>query len=351
VSRGTKIAVALVIGLVLLAIALWGIDFGEMQEEIARARPPWLVAGGALYLLAYAVRSLRWRLILRPVQAIGVGESFSILMAGYFLNYVIPIRAGEVAKSFFLKRLRGVPIATSLPTVFVDKLFELVSIVLVILLVPILSVHLEGPLAVLVFAVLAVFVVAVAVLVLAFRNEARTTALLCRLFAWLPRRAYARIAEWMGLFVRGMGVARHNARSLAPLLGLTAAAVLLDASYFLVMFRAFDIEVAFLRVLFGYTLLTLSYILPTPPAQIGYNELVIGLIFAGGLTGVAMPRDEVMAVVVVAHALTGLIITAVGLWAFWSMGIRVSESFRGAAGELEGAGRTSPGGGCREGGS
>jgi uncharacterized protein (TIRG00374 family) len=179
--------------------------------------------------------------------------------------------------------------------------------------------------------VLGVFVLAVAVLVLAFRDEAKTTALLCRLFAWLPRRAYKRISEWMGLFVRGMSVAEHNVRALPALLGLTALAVLIDACYFFLMFRAFGVEAAFLRVLFGYTLLTLSYILPTPPAQIGYNELVIGLIFAGGLAGRALGRDEVMAVVVVAHALTGLVITAVGLWGFWSMGIRVSESFRGGA--------------------
>lgn len=333
-TRGAKIAIALVIGLVLLVIALWGIDFGEMRGHIARARPAWLVGAAALYLLAYVVRSLRWRLILSPVQRITVGESFTMMMAGYFLNYVIPIRAGEVAKSFFLKRLKGVPIATSLPTVFVDKLLELVSIVLVLTLVPILSIDLEGPLAVLVFAVFGVFVLAVGILVLAFRDEEKTTALLCRLFAWLPRRAYRRISEWMGLFVSGMGVARHNARTLPPLLGLTGLAVVIDATYFLLMFRAFGIDVAFLRVLFGYTLLTLSYILPTPPAQIGYNELVIGLIFAGGLAGAAMPRGEVMAVVVVAHALTGLLITGVGLWSFWSMGIRVSESFRRTGGNL-----------------
>jgi uncharacterized protein (TIRG00374 family) len=138
VNRGVKLAIALVIGLVLLAISLWGIDFGEMRGHMARARPIWIVFAGALYLLAYVVRSLRWRLILSPVEKITVGESFSMMMAGYFLNYVIPIRAGEVAKSFFLKRLRGVPIATSLPTVFVDKLLELMSIMVVLLLVPIL---------------------------------------------------------------------------------------------------------------------------------------------------------------------------------------------------------------------
>lgn len=337
-TRRTKTVVAFIAGLVLLALALWGIDFGELREHISRAGPAWLAAASLLYVVAYVVRSLRWRLILSPVKRVTVGESFSMLMAGYFLNYVIPIRAGEVAKSFFLKRLKGVPVATSLPTVFVDKLLELVSIVLVLTLVPILSIDLEGSLAVLVYVVLGVFVFAVGILILAFRSEQATTRLLCTLFAWLPSRAYERLSEWLKLFVKGMGVARENVRALPSLLGLTGLAVLTDACYFFVMFRAFGIEVAFARVLFGYTLLTLSYILPTPPAQIGYNELVIGLIFAGGLAGAAISRGEVMAVVIVAHALTGLIITGVGLWSFWAMGIRVSDSFRGANRDSEPAG-------------
>ena len=337
-TRRTKTVVAFVAGLVLLALALWGIDLGEMRAHISRASAAWLVAASLLYVAAYVARSLRWRLILSPVKRVTVGESFSMLMAGYFLNYVIPIRAGEVAKSFFLKRLKGVPVATSLPTVFVDKLLELVSIVLVLTLVPILSIDLKGSLAVLVYVVLGVFVFAVGVLLLAFRSEQAATRVLCTLFAWLPSRAHERLSEWLKLFVKGMGVARENVRALPSLLGLTGLAVLIDACYFFLMFRAFGIEVAFLRVLFGYTLLTLSYILPTPPAQIGYNELVIGLIFAGGLAGAAISRGEVMAVIIVAHALTGLIITGVGLWSFWTMGIRVSDSFRGADRDSERAG-------------
>ena len=330
-SRRWKVAVTVAVGLLLLVLALWGVDLGEMRAHMAGA-DPWLITlAAALYLLSYFIRSLRWRLILRPVARVSVMESYSMLMAGYFLNYVIPVRAGEVAKSFFLRRLRGIPIAISLPTVFVDKLLEMVSIVFVVLMIPILSIQLSGALAGLVYVLLGLFALALAVLVLAYRRQEATTRLLCSAFAWLPRRIHGRISEWIGLFVKGMGVARHNARALAPLLGLTAASVLIDAAYFLLMFRAFSVDLGFVRVLFGYTLLTLSYILPTPPAQIGYNELVIGLIFAGGLAGAHVARDQVMAVVIVAHAITGLLITGVGLWGFWAMGIKVSDSFRTAA--------------------
>jgi len=329
VRRPVRIVLALAIGLVLLVLALYGVDVGRVRELMRGVRPLWLVAAGVIYLSAYFVRSLRWRLILRPVHRLAVSESFFMLMAGYFLNYVIPIRAGEVAKSFFLKKLKGVPIATSLPTVFLDKLMELVSIVLVVLMLPILSVSLSGALATLIYTVLAIFGLAIGLLVLAIRNERLAARILSGAFAWLPSRVSSRLSDWFELFVRGLGVVRHNVKAIWPLLGMTGLAVLLDAVYFWTMFWAFSIRVPFPMVLFGYTLLSLSYILPTPPAQIGYNEFVIGLIFAAGL---GLVRDEVSAVMILAHVLTGLIITAVGFWSFGAMSIRVGESFRRISG-------------------
>ncbi|MBD3367940.1 MAG: flippase-like domain-containing protein [Candidatus Eisenbacteria bacterium] len=326
--RSIRIILALGAGAALLALALHGIDVSEITENIGRADWRYLALGGLLYVVAYLVRSVRWRLILMPVTRVSVRDSFFMLMAGYFLNYVIPIRAGEIAKSFFLKRLKGIPIATSLPTVYVDKVFELVSIIFVVVAVPVLSIRVEGPLAVLIYSVLAIFLAAVGILILAFRRGEAATKLLCGLFSWLPSGPRARLTQWISLFVDGMGIARENVRTVVPLIGLTVAAVLIDASYFLMMFRAFAIDVPYVSVLFGYTLLTLSYILPTPPAQIGYNEFVIRLIFAGGIGVASIPKAEVMAVIIVAHALTGLIITGVGVGSFAAMGIKVSESFR-----------------------
>jgi uncharacterized protein (TIRG00374 family) len=328
VSRRAKTLTAWAVGVLLLLLALRGVDASRLRESITQASPGWLLVALAVYLSAYLVRSLRWRIILKPIQKVSVGESFSMMMAGYFLNYVIPVRAGELAKSFFLKKLHGTPIATSLPTVFVDKLFELLSVVLVIVMIPVLAVDLTAPLVAIVAIVLAVFLAAIALLVFAFRNEQATARVLSRLFAWLPARLHERLRVWLHLFVRGMAVAREHVRVLPVLVALTGAAVLLDATYFSLMFKAFSVDVAFPKVLFGYTLLSLSYILPTPPAQIGYNELVIGLIFAGGLAGPGTGRSEIMAVVVVAHALTGALIAAAGLWSFGAMGIRVSDSFR-----------------------
>ena len=339
-TRSWRVAAALAAGLVLLVLSLWGLDVDEIRRHIATAEPGWLAAGAVLYLVSYFVRSIRWRLVLSPVERITVVESYAMMMAGYFLNYVIPVRAGEVAKPFFLKRLKGTPIATSLPTVFIDKLLEFVSIVLIVAMIPLLSIRLDGPVAALILALLGIFLLALALLAVAFARREATTRILCKMIAWLPYRTADRLSGWIALFVKGMGVARENMRALPALMGLTILAVLLDAAYFQMMFRAFSVDVGFAKVVFGYTLLTLSYILPTPPAQIGYNELVIGLIFAGGLAGPGVGRGDVMPVVIVAHAITGLLITVVGLGSFWRMGIRVTESFARAGAAADGRAET-----------
>jgi len=107
-SRPLRIAIVCVAGVVLLAVALRGVDLSRVRALVAGVRPGWVAAALAVYVSAYVLRALRWRLILKPVARVRVPESFFMLMAGYFVNYIVPVRAGEVAKAFFLKRLKGV---------------------------------------------------------------------------------------------------------------------------------------------------------------------------------------------------------------------------------------------------
>jgi len=91
------------------------------------------------------------------------------------------------------------------------------------------------------------------------------------------------------------------------------------------MFRAFAQVIPFPIILFGYTLIYLSYILPTPPAQIGSNELIMVLVFSVGL---GLNKDMVSAVMAFAHLLTGLLIVIVGLISFSYIGVNIADTFR-----------------------
>ena len=76
----------------------------------------------------------------------------------------------------------------------------------------------------------------------------------------------------------------------------------LDALFCLLAFRAVGVTVPVLVVLYGYTLFNLSFILPSPPGQVGSNELIGLLIFSGVFR---VSRAGVGAMFLFSHPWTG----------------------------------------------
>jgi len=72
-----------------------------------------------------------------------------------------------------------------------------------------------------------------------------------------------------------------------------------------------------LKVLFGYTLINLSYALPQPPAQLGSNEWMMIIIFSAGF---ALTKDSASAIMAFAHVLTAVLIGITGLIAILGSG-------------------------------
>jgi uncharacterized protein (TIRG00374 family) len=92
-------------------------------------------------------------------------------------------------------------------------------------------------------------------------------------------------------------------------LGFTILGVILDGLYFWLIFRAFEMVYPFAMVLFGYTLINLSYALPQPPAQLGSNQWMMIIIFS---LGFGLTKASASAVMALAHVLTAVLITISG---------------------------------------
>ena len=84
--------------------------------------------------LNYALRFLRWHLYLKAMQVpIEYAKSFKVFMAGLSMT-VTPGKAGEVFKSNFLHDETSSPWITGVSVVFVERLMDLVGVVLLVLL-------------------------------------------------------------------------------------------------------------------------------------------------------------------------------------------------------------------------
>jgi uncharacterized membrane protein YbhN (UPF0104 family) len=88
-------------------------------------------------------------------------------------------------------------------------------------------------------------------------------------------------------------------------------------------FRAVGVNASAPTVLYGYTFFNLAFILPTPPGQVGSNE-VIGLLIFSGLFGLS--RQGVGAMFLFSHPWTAVLMVVSGLVCLSAMGL----SLRGA---------------------
>ena len=116
------------LGVAVSAIFLWlalrGLELDKVWGEVQGANYWWLVPSVTAYFLAVWARTWRWDYMLRPLKHIPVSRLFPVVVIGYMGNNIYPFRAGEVLRSYVLRRREGVPMSGSLATVIVERVFD-----------------------------------------------------------------------------------------------------------------------------------------------------------------------------------------------------------------------------------
>jgi uncharacterized membrane protein YbhN (UPF0104 family) len=199
-----------------------------------------------------------------------------------------------------------------------DKAMDLLPALVLLAVLPFAGLHLARALWVLLLmALAAVIVIALLLAVAAWRRDlAQST--LARL---LPDRIEPSIAQFLDTLA---GLVRQP-RLMLTATGYTAVAVSLDALFCLLAFKAVGVPVALPVVLYGYTFFNLAFILPTPPGQVGSNELVGLLLFAGVF---GMDKTGVGAMFLFSHPWTAVLMTVSALACLSVMGVSVGRALR-----------------------
>ncbi|MFA5497970.1 MAG: lysylphosphatidylglycerol synthase transmembrane domain-containing protein [Candidatus Cloacimonadia bacterium] len=318
------IIISLIIGV--LALLLWAsfVDLNVVKQNFKSLRIEYILLASALYISAYFVRALRWKKLLGGVLTISVAQAFFVSMGGNLTNYLIPIRAGDLARSIFLKKSTGVRVFETLPSVFIDKLFDMLGIFVVVALILLLQIKLPPALNYLLILIAILFILSILFLIVSVRYKDGVLKFFRRLSFIIPRRYEDKVEEILEVFISGLDLFRERRGVLINSIFYTLLAIILDSLFFYSLFFAFRVPVNFLYVLLGYTLIYLSYAIPHPPAQIGSNELIMVLIFG---VGFGMEVDSVSSIMLFSHILTGFLIIVIGLMSYSYAGMRLINIF------------------------
>ena len=309
-STMIRLGLGLLIGTICIMFWLRIIDFSEIIVHISKIKVIYLIPAIIFYLSSYFLRSQRLRKLLSHKVNIPVLRNYAYCLAGNFLNYLIPIRAGEIAKCIFYKKNHDLNYAESIPSVLIDKLLDTLAIFVVLLLIPFTNIFITPALKLLLIILIIIFIISLVIIMLSYffeKHIAITLNYICRFF---KSKYKEKLYNSIKLFVEGLAIFKHNKRLIGPCIILTLMATLSDSLFFYLIFVAFGVEICFVYVILGYTLIFLSYILPHPPAQIGSNELLMLLIFT---TGFGFEQNLVAAIMSTAHFLTAIVILFTGI--------------------------------------
>lgn len=325
-----KGAIGLLIGAGLLVTISHFIDFPTIIRLVQRrlTTPQGILLAllaSLTFILAFSIRAMRWKLFLNTIAKVRSLTVIQLFLVGVFLNFLLPIRAGELAKSVALKRKMNISIGQSLPTITMDKAFDLLPALFVVLVVPFVGVHLD----VRVWSVLALAngcLLGLALfIVLAAWKYGVAIRLLQRLAGLLPASPGKKIESFLTDFVDALLLSAKNPRMLLSAVLLTCVAVTCDGLYNYFAFWTIGYHITFGESLVGYLLFNLFSILPNPPGQVGSNEVVGLLIFTGLLH---FAPDKVIAMAVLFHPWTGLLMCALGMACLSALGISFSHTLQ-----------------------
>jgi uncharacterized protein (TIRG00374 family) len=333
-----KVIIGALVGLAMLFLVFRSIN---IPRTIAILETSLTTPRGVLFaclaaaacLTSYAIRGARWRLFVSRIGKVSLARAIQIFYTAVFLNFALPVQGGEVAKSLMLKRVTGIPVSQSLPTVAMDKSLDLMPALVIMAIVPLIGISMDATLWIILGAVGSILVCVFAVVLLTAWNRTAAIKLIQKLLSILPRRFSDKIEGFAMGLVDSLLAAASNPKTFIPAILLTCLAVCCDGLFALFAFWTTGLpQMTFWSALFGYTTFNMFTVLPSPPGGVGSNELYGGIVFSGLL---GFNRDHVTAMFLFAHPLFAVLMTITALICLRNLGLTISTITKGRAGNEE----------------
>lgn len=130
-KNSVKIILGLLISVGFLFLAFRQLDFQQMKQAFSIAKYWLLIPSIVILFTSHWLRSYRWQFLLNPIKRVPVGNLFSALLIGYAANTILPAHLGEFLRAYVIGRKRDIPISSSLATIVVERIIDVLSIVLI----------------------------------------------------------------------------------------------------------------------------------------------------------------------------------------------------------------------------
>ena len=321
-----------IFGVVVSGLLVWwvlrDVDPGEVWREVQEARWGLLVAAVAVATSGFLTRSLRWKILLRPVHpATRLRNRFAAVNIGFAANNLLPARIGEFARAWSISRMEPVSVSGSFGSLVAERFLDAVAILLLFGFSVWYPSFPDGatiggqPISTVFAGVATMFFLLASALIalVAFPNA--VVAVTAKLVGLVSRKRGEQIGELLGSFVTGLGALRDPKLLVSGILWSLGIWAWNGVSFWLAM-HAFGIDQGYPTALFVQAVIALGVAVPSAPGYFGtfHAAAVVAL---HEVYGVA---EEATLAFAFGYHLGGFFpVTFMGLWYAHKLGLSLSE--------------------------
>ncbi|MBW2058292.1 MAG: flippase-like domain-containing protein [Deltaproteobacteria bacterium] len=280
-----------------------------------------LVAGmagfGWFYLLpvlfalfvSFWVRAVRWRYIIQGATEIRTYQAFEILIIGFMVNNVLPVRIGEFARAYLLGKRKNVSKSLALATVALERLCDGYALILFLAAGLLFVGNVEKWLIRLAFTAAGFYTAIFTLMLLLNRFTERFADVAARGTGFLGKAASNRLREALLSFSQGLDLLKSKSR--LAMVGLLSLAVwLIFALSVFGMIKGARLPLPFVSTLTFLGIIALGIMIPSSPGYLGTIQYFS--IVALGLWGI--DKTTALGFSIIYHIITYVPITGLGLW-------------------------------------
>lgn len=324
-ARWWSIGGALV-GMFVLALVLWRIDYGRLSQVVARSDGKFLLLVPLAVALEQLVRAWKWRQLLHDIRRIRTLRLFGAIMIGYLANVLAPLGISPLVRSWLVARLEALEMSTVLATAAIDRFVDgvvfggFVVLALVIAVFPDAAGDIRVALTFGGAGNLVLFVVLLYALARFKRRMAQGDSRIMTLVHRLPQRLAGRVGELAQGFADGVVWPRAVWRGVGMVLA-SVVVKLIAITHFLWAGLAFGVtlraaDYVFLVVFLGF-LIILTRLVRIP------GGFFFGALFALDLLGVG--EEKAFAMTLLVQTSSMLTVAAIGAVSLWRNGIAIAD--------------------------
>ncbi|MCF6159278.1 MAG: flippase-like domain-containing protein [wastewater metagenome] len=335
------------LGVIISIVCLWlfirGIEWSLLKNALKDANYWPIIPTIILNILFFVARAIRWQGLISHIKTIPTVSLLSITCIGFMANNILPARVGEVLRPFLLYKKENIRFSTSVATVIVERIFDLLALIIftvvVIALLPHPSpnsfdtsfqiststVNTTGePIVhslkkwIVVFAFAGVLTIASLFFVII--NPDSFKKVLSRLCLFLPEKYKDSILGFYDSFVYGLKILEKKVQTLW-IFTLSLIIWIISAGEIYILSFSFNIHLPFVAACLIATCLALAVALPQAPGYIGVFHIAI--LKSLNIFGIQSAAAQSYAIVL--WLISILPSTVMGLLFLWREGISFRE--------------------------